>query len=107
MPFAPTAFGFPPGTPFFQPAAIFPHPLFAGHPAGAQPFPQQPFIFTTTGNNGQTQQFFQAHPQPNFAFPFILTPPTPTSPNPETSIISYSTPTSTVTTTTDSNTFSA
>jgi RNA recognition motif-containing protein len=98
IPFGPTAFGFPPGTPFFQPTAIFPHPLLAGHP----PFPQQPFVFTTTTNNGQAQQFFQAHPQPNFAFPFILTPQTPTSPNSEAPIVNYPTPTST-----DSTTFSA
>ncbi|CAF1171030.1 unnamed protein product [Rotaria sp. Silwood1] len=109
--FTPTAFGFPPGTPLFQPAAIFPHPLLAGHPANAQPFPQQSFVFATTGNNGQTQQFFHAHPQPNFAFPFILTPPlatpqTPTSTNPEASVYNYTTSPSTVTTT-DSSTYSA
>ncbi|CAF1601996.1 unnamed protein product [Rotaria magnacalcarata] len=109
--FTPTAFGFPPGTPLFQPAAIFPHPLLTGHPNSAQPFPQQSFVFATTGNNGQTQQFFHAHPQANFSFPFIFTPPlvtpqTPTSTNPETSIYSYATPTSSVTNA-DSSTFSA
>ncbi|CAF2154305.1 unnamed protein product [Rotaria magnacalcarata] len=109
--FTPTAFGFPPGTPLFQPAAIFPHPLLTGHPNSAQPFPQQSFVFATTGNNGQTQQFFHAHPQANFSFPFIFTPPlvtpqTPTSTNPETSIYSYATPASSVTNA-DSSTFSA
>ncbi|CAM4863530.1 unnamed protein product [Rotaria socialis] len=109
--FTPTAFGFPPGTPLFQPTAIYPHPLLTGHPNSAQPFPQQSFVFATTGNNGQTQQFFHAHPQANFSFPFIFTPPlvtpqTPTSTNPETSIYSYATPTSSITNA-DSSTFSA
>lgn len=80
--------------------------MLTGHPAGAQAYPPQPFVFTTTtatDNNGQSQPFFQTHPQPNFAFPFILTPQTPTSPNPEAPIVSYLTPTST----TDGTTFSA
>ncbi|CAF1113021.1 unnamed protein product [Adineta ricciae] len=113
IPLAPTAFGFPPGTPLFQPTAIFPHPLLAGHPAGAQPFPQQSLVFTTTDNNGQTQQFFHAHPQPNFAFPFFLTPQltaTPQTPsatnNPEPSVFSYATPTVT-TTATDTSSYTA
>lgn len=106
MPFAPTAYGFPPGTPFFQPAALFPHPLLAGHPSAAQAYPQQQYVFATTGNNGHTPQFFQAHAQPNYAFPFILTPQTPPSSNPETPLVSFPTPTSAVPTT-DSTTFSA
>ncbi|CAF1101085.1 unnamed protein product [Adineta steineri] len=109
--FAPAAYGFPPGTPLFQPTAIFPHQLLAGHPSGAQPFPQQSLVFATTDTNGQTQQFFHAHPQPNFAFPFFLTPQLATSQNPtsnntETQVFSYTTPTVTATNT-DTNTYSA
>jgi hypothetical protein len=111
MPFAPAAFGFHPGTPIFQPATIFQHPFLAGHPNGGQSFPQQQFVFATTSSDGQTQQFFHAHPQANYAFPFILSPPiatpqTLTSNNPESPIFTYTTPTSTVTTP-DSSTYSA
>jgi len=72
--------------------------LLATHPNGTPPFAQQPFVFATTNNSGQAQQFFHGHPQPNFAFPFFLTPPlssmsTPTSP--ESPLFTYSTPTST------------
>ncbi|CAF3686748.1 unnamed protein product [Rotaria sordida] len=116
IPFAPTAFGFHPGGPIFQPATLLPHPLVAAHPAGNPQFAQQPLVFTTTNNPGQAQQYFHAHPQGNFPFPFILTPPltsipqlssTPTSP--ESPLFTYATPTSTATsiTTSDGTTYSA
>jgi len=114
IPFGPTAFGFHPGGPLFQPAALLPHPLLAAHPTGNPQFAQQPLVFATTNNPGHAQQFFHAHPQPNFAFPFFLTPPltsippsTPTTP--ESPLFTYQTPASTNTTitTTGGTTYSA
>ncbi|CAF3509993.1 unnamed protein product [Rotaria sp. Silwood1] len=116
IPFGPTAFGFHPAGPIFQPATLLPHPLLAAHPAANSPFAQQPLVFTTTNNPGQAQQYFHAHPHGNFPFPFILTPPltsipplssTPTSP--ESPLFTYATPTSTTTTVTtaDGTTYSA
>jgi hypothetical protein len=105
MPFGPTTYGFHPGGPIFQPATILPHPLLAGHPSANPAFAQQPLVFATTNNPGQAQQYFPAHPQPNFAFPFFLTPPLQTMPpstptTPESPLFPYGTATSTNTTVT-------
>ncbi|CAF0745689.1 unnamed protein product [Adineta steineri] len=97
IPFGPATLGFHPGGQFFQPATILPHPLLATHPAGNPSFAQQPFVFTTTNNHpGQAQQYFHAHPQPNFAFPFFFTPPSMGT-SPESPLFTYATPTSTTT----------
>ncbi len=84
----------------FQPAALLPHPLLATHPNGTSPFAQQPFVFATTNNHGQAQPFFPGHPQPNFAFPFFLSPPLASTPTtPESPIFAYSNPTAAAPTT--------
>ncbi|CAF2527350.1 unnamed protein product [Rotaria sp. Silwood2] len=107
IPFGPTTFGFHPAGPIFQPATLLPHPLVAAHPAGNSPFAQQQLVFTTANNPAQTQQYFHAHPQGNFPFPFILTPPLAPMPplsstpnSPESPLFTYTTPPSTTTTVT-------
>ncbi|CAF2940844.1 unnamed protein product [Rotaria sp. Silwood2] len=107
IPFGPTTFGFHPAGPIFQPATLLPHPLVAAHPAGNSPFAQQQLVFTTANNPGQAQQYFHAHPQGNFPFPFILTPPLAPMPplsstpnSPESPLFTYTTPPSTTTTVT-------
>jgi RNA recognition motif-containing protein len=97
IPFGPTAYGFHPGGPLFQPAALLPHPLLATHPNGTSPFAQQPFVFATTNNPGQAQPYFPGHHhQPNFAFPFFLTPPLASTPTtPESPLFTYPSPTAT------------
>jgi len=75
IPIGPTSYGFHPGGPLFQPATLYPHPLLATHPNGHPAFAQQPFVFATTTNPGQAQQFYHGHPQGNFSFPFFLSPP--------------------------------
>jgi hypothetical protein len=68
------------------------------HPTGNPSFAQQPFVFATTPNPGVGQQYFHGHPQPNFAYPFFLTPPLASTPStPESPLFTYSTPSSSMT----------
>lgn len=117
MPYVPAAFGFHPGTPFFQPATVIPHPYLAGHPAAGQSFPGQPLFFASTSNeNGQSAAYYPGHSQGNIAFPFLLTSslttatPSTTSDNSDSSLFNYSTTTTATATGTsvmDSNTYPA